>query len=81
MEEFGFYGGPCRCPLKELDENEIKDLKRVFEENGFERRLNAQSINISAHDSSFSSSLLIDSIGTSSTAASIHSYSNNFSYP
>ena len=63
--------------LKDLDENEINDLKRVFEENGFERRLNAQSTNISTSPSTS----LIDSISTISPASSVYSYSNNFSYP
>ncbi len=35
LDAFGFYGGPCRMPLLELGELELKRLREVFVTNGW----------------------------------------------
>ena len=35
LDAYGYYGGPCRLPLLELNEKELAELKSIFEQNGF----------------------------------------------
>jgi len=35
MDGYGYYGGPCRLPLIELNQQETIDLQTTFEQNGF----------------------------------------------
>ena len=39
LDAFGYYGGPCRLPLQELNETELKHVKDLFEQNGFQWHL------------------------------------------
>ena len=35
LDAYGYYGGPCRLPLIELNEKELAELRSLFEQNGF----------------------------------------------
>jgi dihydrodipicolinate synthase/N-acetylneuraminate lyase len=35
MDAYGYYGGPCRLPLADVTEEDIKEIKQTFDEHGF----------------------------------------------
>ena len=35
LDSCGFYGGPSRLPLMNLSEEDLSNLKLLFEQNGF----------------------------------------------
>lgn len=35
LDSYGFFGGACRLPLLDLNEDEIHNLKTIFEQSGF----------------------------------------------
>lgn len=35
LDAYGYYGGPCRQPLIDLNSTEVKRVKEIFDQNGF----------------------------------------------
>ena len=36
LDAYGYYGGPCRLPLLDMSEEDLNNLKLIFEQNGFQ---------------------------------------------